>query len=380
MPIKEMTIEQINDRIEEIRKAIDADGADLDALEKEARELKEELEARKTAQAKRDSIRGMVAMGAGVVTDKTEAPTRPNDAEVRKSAEYCEAYKNYIITGNDAECRALLTETVSGTVPVPAIIEGGINTAWESDPILSRVKRTFIRGNLKVMFELSATGAYVHTEGTTAPTEESLTLGVVTMIPRNIKKWITISDEAVAMGGEAFVRYIYDEITYQIVKKAVALGIADITSASTTNGSTAVGVPKITEAPGITTIMKAAAQLSENAQDVVVIMNRSTEADFVDAMAAGNFAVDPFRGYKVLYTSALPAYSTADASAVYAIVGDLNGLQYNFPEGDGVVLKWDDTSLAEADMVKVVGREYAAHAVTGLGCFCNIAKPAAVTT
>ena len=30
---------------------------------------------------------------------------------------------------------------------------------------------------------------------------------------------------------------------------------------------------------------------------------------------------------------------------------------------------------AEKDMVKVVGRQYAAHAVTASGRFCNIAKP-----
>lgn len=377
---KEWTTEKINERIAEIREALNNKDADLDALEKEARELKEELEARKTAEAKKDSIRGMVAAGAGIVTEKAEEPARTTDAEVRKSAAYCDAYKNYIITGNDQECRALLTETVSGTVPVPAIIESGIRTAWANDPILSRVKRTFVRGNLKVAFELSATGAVAHTEGTTAPSEESLTLGVVTMIPRNIKKWITISDEAVAMGGEEFVRYIYDEITYRIVLEAVRLGIVDITSASTSSGSTAVGVAKITEAPGVTTLAKAAANLSENARDVVVIMNRLTEVEFLNAMTAGNFAVDPFAGMTRLYTSALKDYATASPGDIYAIVGDLNGLQYNFPEGDDVVIKWDDMSLAEKDMVKVVGREYAAHAVTGLGCFCNVAKPSAVTT
>ena len=37
--------------------------------------------------------------------------------------------------------------------------------------------------------------------------------------PVSIKKWISISDEVVDLRGEAFLRYIYDEITYRIAKK-----------------------------------------------------------------------------------------------------------------------------------------------------------------
>ena len=62
------------------------------------------------------------------------------------------------------------------------------------------------------------------------------------MIPKNIKKWIRVSDEAIAMGGEILVRYIYDELTYQIVKKLTELVIADIAGAPTTATSSAAAV------------------------------------------------------------------------------------------------------------------------------------------
>lgn len=299
--------------------------------------------------------------------------------EIRKSAEYVDAYANYIKTGDDRECRALLTENASGVLPVPVLVDEIVRTAWEQNEILSRVRRTFFRGNLKVAFERSADGALVHTEGTSANSEESLLLGIVTMIPANIKKWIRLSDEAVAMGGEAFLRYIYDELTYQIVLKLAGLVVADIAGASTTNGATAVGVPKVNLAPAIGTVAQAFANLSDEAANPVVIMNKLTYANFYAAYAAGNFAVDPFMGFTVLYSSALPAYDTADTNAVYAIVGDLAGAQVNYPEGDDVVIKWDDLSEAEADLVKVVGRQYAAHAVTAPGRFVNITKPAAAT-
>lgn len=380
MDFTEMTIEELEARMAAIPAELEKEGADLDALEAEVRGIKSELEARKAAAAKREEIRKSVAAGAGVVVQKFEEEKRemPTLEEIRGSKEYAEAYKNYIIHEDDSECRALLSENATnGVVPVPIIVDSVVRTAWERNEILSRVNRTEFRGNFKAYFELSADGAYEHAEGTTAPTEEALTLGVVTMIPKNIKKWITISDEAVAMGGEEFLRYIYDEITYQVAKKLASLCVADVTGANTTNGSTAIGVPKVNMAPAVTTIPTAAANLSEEATNLCVVMNRLTEVEFVSAYAAGNFAVDPFAGLTKVYSSALPAYSTASDNAVYAIVGDLSAIQVNFPEGDGMVIKYDDLTNAEADMVKVVGRQYAAHGITKPGRLVNLTKPAA---
>ena len=301
-------------------------------------------------------------------------------AEVRKMPEYINAYANYIKTGRDEECRAIISTnapesvTGSGPVPVPEIVDAFVRTAWERDAIMSRVRRTFVRGNLKVAFELSADPANVHAEGTPHPNEETLTLGMVALIPENIKKWITITDEALTMGGEEFLRYVYDEITYQIVRKAAALGIADIVNAPAVSDSDDIGVPVITAAPAITTIPTAAANLTDEAANVVVVINRLTEVDFLAAQAAGQFSIDPFAGLPRVYTSALKAYSAASSGETYAIVGDLSALQFNYPEGDGIVLKYDDLSLAESDLVKIVGRQYAAHGVTAPGRLVKVAK------
>lgn len=375
MDLKEMTIEQLEERRAAIVTELDAPEADLDALEAEARSIKEELETRKADAARKAEIRASIAKGEGTVMQKFEAaPEVKTNEEVRASAEYCNAWKNYVIKGDDAECRTLLTENVEGTVPVPSILEAGIQTAWENDPIMSRVRRTFIRGNLKVAFELSADPAHEHTEGTEHPAEENLTLGIVELIPKNIKKWIKISDEVVAMGGPEFVAYIRDEITYQIVKKAAEVGIADIVNAPAVNGAKAIGVPVVSGAPSITIIPTAAANLSDQASNLVVVMNRLTDVDFLAAQAQGNFSIDPFAGIPRAYTSAIKAYSAAASGETYAIVGDLSALQYNFPEGDGIVLKYDDMTLAEEDLVKIVGRQYAAHGITRPGRLVKVTK------
>ena len=384
MELKEMTIDELEARKAQIADEVETEGADLDALTEEVRSIKAELETRKAEEAKRVEIRSAVAAGAGVVTETpVKEEIKMNVEEIRNSKEYIDAYAEYIKTGDDRECRSLLTENATGGVlPVPEIVDQIVKTAWERDRIMDRVNKTFVRGNLKVPFELSATEAEVHSEGTSAPSEEDLQLGIVELIPKNIKKWITISDEAVAMGGEDFLRYIYDELTYQIVKKMAALAVADVTGSSTSSSASAVGVAKITAAPSVTVFQKAITNLSDEADvnNLCVLLNPATDAAVIDAVAAGNFSVDPYAGLTKIYTSALPAYSTANDNAVYAIVGDLKGIQFNFPEGDEVVIKWDELSLAESDLVKVVGREYACHAVTAPGRLCNIAKPAAVTT
>lgn len=373
MEIKEMNFDELETRRAEL--AAEIDNADMERLTAINAEL-DEIEARKAA------LKTEAEERAKTIEEVLNAPEptpiveeRTNKMETRNTKEYIDAFAEYIKSGDDKECRALLTETASGSVPVPAFVDEIVRTAWEKNDILARVRKTFLKGNLKVAFEKSADGAYVHTEGTSAPTEESLTLGIVTMIPKNIKKWITISDEAVTMGGEAFVRYIYDELTYQIIKKLSDEVVGDIAGLSTTASATAPAAAKVTLAPALATIPTAFASLSDEAADPVIIMNKATYAKFVAAQAAANYAFDPFMNLPTLFSNKLPAYDSASANAVYAIVGDLNGAQVNYPEGDDVVIKWDDITLSEKDLVKVVGRQYVAHGVTASGRFTNIAKP-----
>lgn len=192
MDFTNMTVEELLERRSAIAAEIDAPEADLDALEAEARAINEEIENRRAAENKRNEIRSAVANGDGEVVAeiKEERKNEMTNNEIRSSKEYIDAFANYIKTGKDNECRALLTEMVSGQVPVPTIIEGRVRTAWQRNGLMELVRKTYIPGILKVGFEKSATGAVVHTEGTSAPSEETLTFGVVTMTPESIKKWI----------------------------------------------------------------------------------------------------------------------------------------------------------------------------------------------
>lgn len=379
MEFKEMSVEQLEARMAEIKSEIDVEGADLGALEEEVRGIKAELESRAQKEAQKVALRKAVAGGKGKVIAKMEETKTMTNEEIRASKEYIDAFARYLVSENDKECRALLTENVSGTVPVPTIVDDIIRTAWDNNDILSRVKKTFIRGNLRVAFELSADDAYEHTEGTSAPTEESLTFGIVTMVPKNVKKWIRISDEVVAM-GEQFVRYVYTELAKKVLDKLTALVLADIVNAPTTADADEASVANITEAVDVNTVADAFANLCDEAKNVVIIMNKLTYSTFKAAAKAANFAMDVFEGFPVLYNNTLPAYATASDNQAYMIVGDLDGEQVNYPEGEGIIIKFDDISEAEKDMNKVVGRQYAAHALTACKRFTVVKKPASATT
>ena len=366
----------------EIEKSIEEANTDEEKSAVEAA-----VEAFETEKADNESKKSELEREIGELENELEAIEKsdPNQKEERKvekkmnirsTKEYTEAFAKYVRTGKDTEVRALLSENVSGgTVPVPEFIEARVRTAWDKEGIMALVKKTYLRGNIKVGFEISATGAVVHTEGSAAPSEETLTLGIVSMVPETIKKWITISDEVLDLGSEEFLSYIYDELTYQIAKKAADELVSAIASSPSVSSATAPGQDQLTSAPALGTVASAVAHLSDEASNPVIIMNKLTYAEFKAAQYAANFAADPFEGLTVLFNNSLPAYTAATQSQVWMIVGDLSvGTQANFPNGYDIVFKFDDLSLAEKDLVKIVGREFVALNVVAPRAFCNVIK------
>ncbi len=116
---------------------------------------------------------------------------------------------------------------------------------------------------------------------------------------------------------------------------------------------------------------------SKMSKNLNIAMNRQTYAAFVSVAMAANYAVDVFDGLKekVVFTDALPAFSAASSDDTYAIVGDFGyGFQANKPNGNDIVIKVDDLSLAEKDLVKIVGRQYVGMGVVASKAFVKIEK------
>ena len=378
MELKDMTIEELLERKAQIAIDAEAPEADLNALTDEVRAINEEIEARKQAEAQRVEIREAVALGAGEVTETIEPVIREEKKtmeEIRNSKEYIEAYANYIKTEDPTECRALLSENGSGTIPVPELVYDIVKTAWEREGIMSRVRKAYIKGNLKVGFEISSSPAATHNEGV-AVDEESLVLGTVALIPKSIKKWISISDEALDLSGEPFLRYIYDELAYRIAKKAADLLVANIIACGTVSTTTCPGVPAITEASiSVGTVAKAIANLSDDAANPTIMMNKLTWGKFKAAQAANGYNYDPFEGIPVVFNNTITSFDAASTGDTYMIVGDLNqGALANFPAGEEISFKYDEMTLATQDLVRVIGREYVALGVVAPDAFVKVKK------
>lgn len=341
MDIKTMTAEELLERRAAIATEVEAPEADLTALEEEVRAINAELEERKAAEAQKEEVRKAVADGAGEVMKKFNNNEERKMDKKEERAQLMDALAEYIKGNATAEQRALLTTGVSGgTVKVSNIVDDFIWTDWDKSPILSRIRKVYVKGNYSVGYEASATGAVKHTEGDMEnPAEEVLTLGYINFIEQYYKKWITVSDTVLALKGEAFMDYLMDEFGHQLaiaLENAVVAEIAASTLAA-----------KVTNPIDNTAAMAGFAALSDEAVNPVVIISKATYAAIMNERATtGGKIEDPFNGMEVLF----------NRNVTGMLVGDLDGVVANFPDGEDFKFIIDDKSLAEHDMVKIVGK------------------------
>lgn len=384
MEFTEMSVEQLEERKAAIVSEVDVEGADLDALEAEMKAINADLESRAQAEAKKAEIRKAVADGAGKVIEKSPDKTMEErkmaqNVEYRNRPEYIEAYGEFLKTGNETQFRsetALLTENVvGGEIAVPDFVYDIIKTAWDKNEILSLVTKEAFKGNLKVNFEISGDDAVIHIEGSGAVDEEELNEGIIKLVPAMIKKWKSFSKEVMAMRGEAFVRYIYDEITYRVFKKLADALVAKLAALPSTADADSVSAAAITAAPDLGTVADAIANLSDEATNPTIVMNKLTWSAFKAAQYNGNYSVDPFEGLKVVFNNSLPAYSAASADDVYMIVGDFKeGVIVNFPDGEDVKFTFDVYSRKKEDLVEVLGEVYVAFEAVADKAFTLVKK------
>lgn len=359
---KKWTMDQVEARLAEIEAELknNPEAADTEKLQTEV----EGLQARKAEikAEERTALLNSVAAMRG--TPAAPGAAQKSNEEVRSSKAYIEAYANYLKSKNhdDTEVRALLTENVEGTVPVPTMVEDTVKTAWERNGIIRRAKRTYFKGDVKQGFEISGSDATTRTEGVTSVSAETLLTGIVKLVPQDIAKWVEISRETYKLGGEAFLRYIYSELAYKIAKQAAKDLITKIIACSTVATATQVSVGEITATQvGVGIVAKALAELSDEAVEPVVMINKKTWGALKDAQYANKFNVDPFEGLPVEFDNSIPSFSAATTGDTWMIVGDLaNGAQVNLPNGEGVDIENDTVTAFASGMVKINGSEMVA--------------------
>lgn len=378
--IEEVTSQEEREAVSEAIDAFDAEKKEHEGkkaeLERQVADLEKELadleaEQKETPQKEE-------------VIEKEENRKVENPMEIRETKEYLHAWANMVrgalVNGkaDETEVRALLTENASaeGTkLPIPSYVEGRIRTAWERNGLMNLINKTYVKGNLKIGFEIDATGAVKHSEGDDPITEEVLTVGVANLVASNYKKFIRVSDELLDTEDYDFIDYVYDEIAYQIAKAVADDLLAMIIASPSTSSATAPAVGVVSGAPALDTVAQALGQLSAEADRPVIVMNRATYPTLRALQLGANYAVDPFEGLDVYFNNSLKAYGSASAGDTWMIVGDFgHGAHANFPAGADIKFKLDDLTEATADMNKIIGRQFVGVGVVAPKAFCKVTK------
>lgn len=370
-------IEEVKKAVEE-RKALESEKATLieEAKKEEERQAQEEVE-------KRAADAALLSHNPGLATiiEEKRGEIKMNDAvEIRNSKEYINAFAEYIKTGDDTEVRSLLTTNGGGTVAVPQIVLDEVKTAWERNSILNLITNKFeAEGNIAQQFEISGDDATIHIEGSGAVSEEALSLGIATLVPDEIIKWIDFSKSVYAMRGETFLRYIYREISHKIMKALVKKLIQQIIALPSSANSTTPSAAKIKKAAAVGTVAEAYANLCDDADNPVVVINKLTHATMKAAAYANGYSVDPFEGLDVRYNDTLPAYDTASENDVWMIVGDFGyGCVANFPKGQVPDVTLDMLTKKKQGMIEACGDLVGGAIPCACKAFTLVTKPASL--
>ena len=387
MEIKEMTLKDVEARLSECD-SIRETSENAEEIEALAQEV-EELEARKVEladleQRKADAKALEENRAEGkveVIEERKEVSEMKTIEEFRNSAEYINAYAEYVKTGKDEEIRSLLTTAVgdAGSIAVPDIVMDEIKTAWESNALLNRISRKFEAAYITQQFEISGSDAHKHDEGSGAVAEEELALGIATLHPLEIIKWISFSKTVMAMRGDAFLRYVYRELSHKIMREILKDLIQQIVALPAIATATTPSAAKLKEGATVNTVTNAFANLCDEAENPIVVINKLTYAVLKAEAKRNNYGVDPFEGLDVYYNDTLPAYNSASENDVWMIVGDFDyGCIANFPAGDNVDVVLDVLTQKKAGMVEACGTLLGGAMPCACKAFTLVSKPAAL--
>lgn len=351
---------------------------DANALEEEAKDVEEQRDALKSQEER---------MSMTKTLSKIEIEGRKSQME-NNNFEFETNLRNAVVNKDEKQMRALLTEIVEGTAPVATIMQDRVEAVWERLSILNEVSISNYKGILAVPYEVSATPAVFHEEGSGKVEEEQLVLGKKLLVPIMLKKLLRVSDEVLALTPAEFAQYLFDEVIYQVnlllensvVSRNAQDGVIGMTNATLTESVTAnLSFNAINE--GIASL--------EDVGDATVIMNRKTfyanvmsltdlQQRPIFAIATDNQgrALHYINGVRVLFSNAIKAYDEVEAGEAWAVVGNLKAYKLNLPESRLPMILMDRYTEADADMNRIIGRILAAGDVVRPKAIAKLVKGA----
>lgn len=213
----EMNIQELRTRAAEIRNEVNAEGADLDALDTEATEIAQRITQYETEQ-RRQNIAGRVAGGAGV--PQANPTAQPNTDEIR-AQQFKESRQGVIPV---AEARSVLIN--GGKLATPTEVSGindVVGPHVSSIVDLVKVVDCGGMGSNKVAYvKTDAAAADAQTEGTAATTKEPV-FDVVTITPTSVAVLAYISRQVQKQSPLLYEAKVREQALLALRKKAASL-------------------------------------------------------------------------------------------------------------------------------------------------------------
>lgn len=291
-----MRIKEIEARLAAIKKEIEERGdamkaEEIDALEKETKELTEERAGLIAAAEKRNGILDNIAKGAGIVSrtfEQKQDNADPDDPF--GTPEYRSAWLKNLrrLPLTDAEKRAYANASGTGAEVVPTQTANEIiSKVKKLAPMLNEVTLLHVKGAVKFAVEGTNNDAAIHKENA-AITAAADTLTTVTLTGYEIIKLVQISDTVMTMSIAAFESWIVDMLAEAIARKVEDFFI------NGTGSSQPKGIDKANAwgEENSVTVTKAGSLTAANVQTLIGLLNAGYDRNAKFAMSKKTLFTD----------------------------------------------------------------------------------------
>ena len=285
MELKEMTIEQLEERKAAIVAETETEGADLNALEEEIRAIKAEMEARKAAEAEKAEVRQQVADGAGeVIKDFKEEVREERKMFGIDTKEYRDAFMANLVGRATVEQRAILADNSAygDGLSLPIGLDKDIwDQVTTAHPILADVD--VMRTGMAIKVTKMTPAAITKKMDSATSSEQTFTSAEVTLVGADYHTYVTLSYAEAKMSQGAMERFLVREVSDAIGEALAKDVFARILS-------DAGAGQKVTPATGSTMFdnVKAAMALAVQARKPIIYAPATAYYEIVGAIASGS--------------------------------------------------------------------------------------------
>lgn len=330
-------LQEIEQRLSAIREEMNAEGANLDALNNEVDSLISERNAIRTEVEKRKGILNKIGSGALGNGEPIAQPEEQRSFDV-SSPEYRSAFFKKLrrLELTETEKRAFSSGASSAGAVIPTQTANEIiKKLKQHAPLLGEITLLQVAGNVKFAIENAKADAAIHTENATI-TAGTDTFTTVTLGGYEIVKLVQISDTVSTMSIDAFESWLTDMLAEKIGEK---IGVCLVNGTGTSEPAGVASAATWGDTNSIT-VTKAGSLTAANVQALIGLLDGVYDANAKFLMSK-----------KTLFTDFMPLQDNSKNSIV--TVEGKNYFVYGYP-----VLLESNVTVHEAylgDFKKIVG-------------------------